>query len=58
MKTKLVLMFEGRIEYTLDTEMVKPEKKDVITIIDIIDNYVNYTVKEIQYLMVTAIRKY
>ena len=65
---KLVLMYRGKIESTFNTEIEKPKKKEVITIVDIDNNYVNYTVEEIQYffdrfgefqyLMVTAIRKY
>jgi hypothetical protein len=67
MKTKLLLMCEGKVESTFDTEMVTPKKKEVITIIIINDDYIHYTVEEIQYffdrfgdfqyIMVTAIRK-
>jgi hypothetical protein len=64
---KLVLMHEGKVEYTFDTEIVAPQKKEVITIIDINDEYIHYTVTDIQhffdrfgefkYLMITAINK-
>lgn len=66
MKTKIILMNNGRMDYSFDTEMIKPKINEIITITGMDGDYVNYKIKEIQhfinpfgiyqYLMITAIR--
>ena len=65
-KIKLILMFQGRVEYDFETKMKKPKKGESITI-ETSGNYLHYKIKiiqhffneqgEFQYIMVTAIRK-
>jgi hypothetical protein len=67
MKTKLVLMSEGKMDYIFDTKMPKPKKKELITIkikegghISYIIEFTQYffnSVGEFQYLIITAIKK-
>jgi len=67
MKTKIVLMSEGKMDYIFDTKMPKPKKKELITIKTKKNEHISYKVEiiqyffnsigEFQYLMVTAINK-
>jgi hypothetical protein len=63
-KVKLILMFQGRVEHDIDTQMIRPRLKEVITFPK---HGEHYTIKfiqhmfdengEFQYIMVTGIRK-
>lgn len=63
-KVRLILMFQGRVEHDIETEMMRPRLKEMITI-DQAGGH--YKVKFIQhmfdmdnnftYLMVTAVKK-
>ena len=63
-KVRLILMFQGRVEYDIETEMIRPRLKETITLHE---RGGHYTVKFIQhmfdennkfeYLMVTGIKK-
>ena len=67
MKTKIVLMSEGKMDYIFDTKMPKPKKKELITIKTKKNEHISYKVEfiqyffnsigEFQYLMVKAINK-
>lgn len=67
MKTKIVLMNEGKIECTFESKISKLKKNQLITIIGINDEYFNYKIKfiqhffdrfgDFQYTMLTAIKQ-
>lgn len=66
MKTKIILMNEGKIECTFYSKILKFKKNQNITIIGINDQYFNYKIKfiqhffdrfgDFQYTMITAIK--
>lgn len=61
-EVRLILMFQGRVEHDIETEMVRPKLKEIITV-----EGSHYSIKFIQhmfdkdskfeYIMVTGIRK-
>ena len=63
-KVRLILMFQGKVEHDIETQMVKPRLKEIITIQE---HEKHYPIKfiqhmfdengEFQYIMVTGIRK-
>jgi hypothetical protein len=65
-KIRLMLMFQGRVEYDFETKMKKPILKEIISI-EKEENCLHYDVEFIQhffneqgeflYIMVTGIRK-
>jgi hypothetical protein len=71
-KVRLILMFQGKVEHDIKTQMIKPRLKEVITIPEHGEHYTikfreHYTIKfiqhmfdengEFQYIMVTGIKK-
>lgn len=62
-KVRLVLMFRGRVEYDIETEMVRPLLKETITLSKSMEHYkINFIQHffnehgEFQYLMITGIK--
>lgn len=66
-RVRLVLMHSGKVDNDFMTEMEVPKKNELITIVGINDDYLDYKVEfiqhflnrfgDFQYIMVTAIRK-
>jgi hypothetical protein len=66
-RVRLVLMHSGKVDNDFMTEMEVPKKNELITIVGINDDYLDYRVEfiqhflnrfgDFQYIMVTAIRK-
>jgi len=66
-RVRLVLMHSGEVDNDFMTEMEVPKKNELITIVGINDDYLDYRVEfiqhflnrfgDFQYIMVTAIRK-
>jgi hypothetical protein len=63
-KVRLILMFQGRVEHDIETQMIKPKLKEIITLpehgehypIKFIQHFFNEQ-GEFQYIMVTGVRK-
>ena len=65
-KVRLLLMFQGRVEYDFETKMKKPRLKETISIerdkdcshydVEFVQHFFNEE-GEFQYIMVTGVRK-
>ena len=65
-KVRLVLMFQGRVEYDFETKMKKPRLKETISIergkdcshydVEFVQHFFNEE-GEFQYIMVTGVKK-
>jgi hypothetical protein len=63
-KVRLILMFQGRVEHDIETEIIRPRLKEIITLQEPFSSYKIKFIQhmfdkkgDFQYLMVTGIKK-